>query len=338
MRVLHLVSTPFFSGPAEAIVELALAQRRLGHEVLVACDRERTQTAAEEPLVPRLAAVGLLADVGLELSVKSGPRALWRDVRRLASLEYDVLHCHFSHDHLLARLSGSKATLIRSIHAPRSLSRWTPKAAAWTVAFEELLARLPRGAKAMLLPALVGPAFAPATDRAALRATLGLGAGPLVGMVSTFQPSRRHLVAVDAFAQLRARASEARLVLVGDGVDEPVVRQRVAALGLSNAVCFAGYQSGEAFVRWLSALDEVWILGLGNDFAARAAAQAKACGVRVVAVAEGAAASYADVVVSPDARQLAEAALGASRRQVPLRSPADVAADVLALYEAAGSP
>ena len=60
---------------------------------------------------------------------------------------------------------------------------------------------------------------------------------------------------------------------------------------------FAGYQEGPAFVRWLQALDEVWILGLGNDWSGRAAAQARACGVRVVAVREGALERLADAVV-----------------------------------------
>lgn len=333
MRILHLVATPFFSGPAEAVVQLALAQRALGHEVHVACDRKRTETRAEEPIVPRLVADGLLADVGLELSVKSGPRVLFRDARRLRGLAVDVLHCHFSHDHTLARLAGSKARLIRSIHAPRSLSAWTPRAFGWTVPSEGLLPRLPARAPALVLPALIADAFRPAADRAEVRRALGLGAGPIVGMVSTFQPSRRHVLGVEAFAALRRRIGDARFVLVGDGAEAPAIRAAVATHGLNDAVTFAGYQSADAFVRWLSALDEVWVLGLGNDYAARAAAQARACGVRVVAVDEGAAASYADVVVTPDAQTIASAALGSSRRDAPVFTPAAIASRVLALYE-----
>ncbi|HMK72392.1 MAG TPA: glycosyl transferase family 1, partial [Myxococcaceae bacterium] len=39
MRVLHLLSSPVFSGPAEAVALLAGAQRRAGAEVSVAVDR-----------------------------------------------------------------------------------------------------------------------------------------------------------------------------------------------------------------------------------------------------------------------------------------------------------
>jgi hypothetical protein len=120
--VLHLLASPFFSGPAESLAYLALAQRELGYDVSIAVDRKRTAIVAEELAVPRLAELGVLADVGLELSVKSTPLAVGRDIQRLRALRVDVLHCHFSHDHVLARW-GRRAptTLIRSIHAPRSL-------------------------------------------------------------------------------------------------------------------------------------------------------------------------------------------------------------------------
>ena len=83
MKILHLLASPFWSGPAENVALLALAQREAGHEVTVAVDRRRTEIPAEEPSVPRLKALGLLDEGGLELSVKSPPWAVWRDTRRL---------------------------------------------------------------------------------------------------------------------------------------------------------------------------------------------------------------------------------------------------------------
>lgn len=109
----------------------------------------------------------------------------------------------------------------------------------------------------------------------------------------------------------------------------------MAELQLGESVRFAGYQPAAGFARWLQAMDEVWVLGLGNDFAGRAAAQARACGARVVTVDEGALSRFADVVVAAEASALAEAALGESRRTVVLESPAEVAGRVLGLYERA---
>lgn len=340
MRVLHLLASPYFTGPAELVVELALAQRRLGHEVSVAVDRKRTRASAEELAGPRVDALGLASPAPLQLSVKSSPLAMMRDVLTLRGLELDVVHAHFSHDHLLARLGRPKgARLFRSIHAPRSL-RWSlPRADGWTVPTAELGRRL-MGAPVVVLPPVLSGDFCPPGDRLAVRSTLGLGGGPLIGMVSTFQPSRRHALGLEAFVAVRARHPRARLVLVGDGVLEPELRAHVERLKLGDAVTFAGYQPRERFVPWLQALDEVWVLGLGNDYSARAAAQARACGVRVVAVDEGALDRYADALVPPEVDAVAAAGLLGARRPLTLEPGESIARRVLALYEGlvAGRP
>ncbi|MDP1915912.1 MAG: glycosyltransferase [Myxococcales bacterium] len=336
MKVLHLLASPYFSGPAESLTQLALAQRSLGHDVSIAVDRKRTQTSAEELAVPRLQDLGLLADVGLELSVKSSPLAVARDIKALKSIAADVIHCHFSHDHLLARWGRQKGTtLVRSIHAPRSVRRLMPVADAWTVPFEALK-RPFMGPRVMVLPPLVSASFSPPASRAELRRRLELPDVPLVGMVSTFQPSRRHALGVAAFDALVKRRPEAHLVLIGDGELVGPVQALVKEKGLSARVHFVGYQRGEAFVRWLQALDEVWVLGLGNDFSARAAAQARAVGVRVIGVNEGALSRFADVVVPAEATAVAKAALSPDRRHVTLERPEELAARVLELYGPSG--
>lgn len=334
MRVLHLFASPFFSGPAEAIAQLALAQRELGHEVAVAVDRKRLRVDAEELAAPRFAALGLLADVGLELSVKSSPLGVGRDLRALKRLEVDVLHCHFTHDHLLARWGRrSGVRLVRSVHAPRSLRRLRPIADAWTVPTEDL-ARSLLGQRVTVLPPLLDASWQPSDDRRALRQRLELPDVPLVGMVSTFQPSRRHALGVAAFEQVVRRRPEAQLVLLGDGALKHQTEQDVRRRGLSARVHFVGYQSASTFTAWVQALDEVWVLGSGNDFSGRAAAQARACGVRVVAVDEGALARFADRVVTPTAEAVASAALQTDRRPMTLEPPGAIAERVLALYGA----
>lgn len=336
MRILHLLASPFWSGPAENVALLARAQREAGHEVTVAVDRRRKEIPAEEPAVPRLKELGLLDEGGLELSVKSPPWAVWSDTRKLKGRSVDVVHAHFTHDHLVARWGRPRgAVVIRSVHAPRSLRSSLPDADAYTVPSSSVITKLV-GKRVRVLPPLVDAMFRPAEDREALRRELGLTGSPLVGMVSTFQPSRRHGLGVEAFAQLRRGHAGARLVLVGDGEQVEPVRQRVRALGLEEAVTFAGYQRGEAFARWLRALDEVWVLGLGNDWSARAAAQARASGVRVVAVEEGNLPSLADVLVeglTPEA--VVEASESGTRSPVAHPSNERIAAEVLALYERA---
>lgn len=339
MRILHLLASPFWSGPAENVALLAQAQREAGHEVTVAVDRKRKDVEAEEPAVPRFEALGLLDEGGLELSVKSPPWTMWRDLRRLQARHVDVVHAHFSHDHLLARWGRPKgAILARSLHAPRSIRPTLPKADLYTVPASSQLPRL-RGQRAWVMPPLVDARFQPSKDVPTLRRELGLTGAPLIGMVSTFQPSRRHNLGVEAFARLRQTHPEARLVLVGDGALQEPIRQQVQALGLTEAVTFAGYQQGDAFIRWLQALDEVWILGLGNDWSGRAAAQARACNVRVVAVEEGGLPALADTRVeslTPEA--VVAASQSGERSSVAHPSNQRIASDLLALYERARSP
>lgn len=330
MKILHLLASPSFTGPAEVVTQLALAQRALGHQVSVAVDRKRTAHTSEELIVPRLEPLGLLSAAPLELSVKSNPFAMLRDVITLRAQEVDVVHAHFSHDHTIAWLGKPKgARVIRSVHAPRSI-RWAmPRADGFTVPMDSL-ARGLLGQRMLVLPALVGPEFAPPADRAALRRELGLPEGRLVGMVSTFQASRRHELGLAAFAALRANQEEATLVLVGDG---PLQAQLQARAG--EGVRFVGYQSGPSFVRYLQAFDEVWLLGLGNDWGARAAAQAHACAVRVVAVDEGALVRYADAIVEPTVESLLAGALRTDRREYALESPEAIARRVVDFYAGA---
>lgn len=342
MKILHLLASPFYTGPAEAVTQLALAQRALGHEVSIAVDRLRTETTSEELIVPRLEALGLLSGAPLQLSVKSSPWQMLRDVRTLRAQSVDVVHAHFSHDHTLARLGRPKgARLIRSLHAPRSV-RWAlPAADGYTVPMDSLGRKL-LGKRVLVLPALVGAEFTPAVDRRALREQLGLPVdGRLVGMVSTFQASRRHTLGLEAFARLHAHEASVRFVLIGDGDLGPALQAQAAPLG--PAVRFTGYQSGAAFTRHLQALDEVWILGLGNDWSARAAAQARACGVRVIAVDEGDLGRYADVLTEPTAEALVAASESSARRDLTIESLQSIAARVTHFYtplapSSAGTP
>jgi glycosyltransferase involved in cell wall biosynthesis len=334
MKILHLLASPAYSGPCELVAQLALAQRALGHEVTIAVDRKRSEISSEELAVPRLEEQGLLDQGQLELSVKSTPRAMIRDVRTLARREVDVVHAHFSHDHSVAWLARPRgALLIRSLHAPRSL-RWSmPGARGFTTATSAMaqeLAPLPT----LVLAPLIDPEYRPPEDKKELRASLGLSDAPVIGMISTLQESRRHEVGLDAFARLKKAGSPAQMVLTGDGALGAILQARALSLGLGTSARFVGYQKGEAFVRWLQAMDEVWILGLGNDYSGRAAAQARACGVRTVGVAEGALPDMVDQVVEPTAEAVAAAAFGA-RRDAPLPNSRAVAEQVMALYERA---
>src|SRR5262249_15230660 len=69
-----------------------------------------------------------------------------------------------------------------------------------------------------------------------LRERLQIGADdPIVGMVANFNPWKRHVDLVHAFARARQRHPRAQLVLVGTGATEPT-RAAAQALGIERAV------------------------------------------------------------------------------------------------------
>jgi len=335
LKIVHLAATPYWSGPLENISLLALAQRAAGHDVQVLVDTHRQRAPSEELAVPRLNELALTGagGEGPQLSNKSSPWAMFRDLRWFSRLQADVVHAHMSHDHFLARGAPStRFVLVRSVHAPRSLRPSLPRADAYTVPFRDALVALGR-APAMVFPALHASTFQPPKDRAALRAELGLEGSPLIGMVSTFQASRRHHAGFHAFRQVLQTRPKARLVLVGDGPLDAKLRQEAIPLG--GKVVFAGYQQGTRFTQWLQALDEVWILGLGNDWSARAAVQARACQVRVIAVREGALPDWADALCDPTPESIANASASGQRAAHELPSASAVASDMVDLYRQA---
>lgn len=333
MRILHLIASPYWSGPAEIVQHIAIAQREAGHEVSVALDRKRTQAPSEELAVPRFSAVKLLHEGGLELSTHSSLLAMARDVRRLRAQRVDIVHAHMSHDHILASLGRPRgAALVRSVHAPRSLRRTMPPADGYTLPSPRELARWPRR-PAVVLPCFAGPEFTPAADRGRLRAELGVRGEPAVAMVSSFQASRRHDLGLLAFQSLLGERPDARLYLIGDGALDASLRERVRVLGITDRVLFPGYQSGGAFVRWIQCMDQVWILGLGNDHGGRAAMQARAVGAFVIGVAEGGLPEIADAVLpEPKVDHLRKAALSELRRELPVSRPEEAARCLMALY------
>jgi hypothetical protein len=104
LSILHLLSYPWFTGPAEPVLALARAQQGRGHRVVFACDTQRPgdlAAKAEEQRIP--------VERRLALCSRSGPILLLRDILTLKRLwregEFDILHCHRSHDHSLAALA-----------------------------------------------------------------------------------------------------------------------------------------------------------------------------------------------------------------------------------------
>lgn len=73
---------------------------------------------------------------------------------------------------------------------------------------------------------------------------------PLLVFVAALEPRKRQYEFLDVMAKVARQVPEARLVFLGEGVDEARLRDRVQALGLKERVCFAGFSN--EVERWIA--------------------------------------------------------------------------------------
>lgn len=317
MKILHLVSSPTLTGPADPALGLARAQRALlGLDARLACDHLRPGN-----LVDKAASAGVPVLDGLRMSTKGGLLDAVADLRALRRLAdaHDVVHAHTSHDHALAVLARGRAKLVRTIHHPRSLVRrglqgWAygrtdgfvliaEAHRAWLC---ESYPRLERVPIAIARGAVDVERFRPGVDGGALRVEHGIPADAhVVGMVSRIKPGRRHEVVLDAFARARAQsASKLHLVFVGKGEGEPALRAAIAARGLESVSHLYGFRELDLPEAYAS-MDVSVLLSEGNDAGCRAVLESLAAGVPVIgarwpAITEALEGTEAGRLVDPD--------------------------------------
>ncbi len=290
MKILELLSSPAWTGPAEPMASVAAFLSRRGHEVEVAIDTRRQGDLGE-----RLRGLGFTVRGDLALSTRGFPPPLLGDARRLARLApgYDVVHAHFSNDHAAALLGlarrRERPRVVRTVHSARSLRdralqglahRRTDGVIAVCEEHARLLHerfRVPARRVLATRGAVDAVRFAP--EGPDLRGELGLAPDqPVAGIVSRVKPDRRHAELVDAFRTVVDRLPDARLVVVGRGEGLDELRVRVAHRGLEREVLFAGYRTGPALAAAYRTLDVKVLLAEGNDGTCRALLEAMACG------------------------------------------------------------
>jgi glycosyltransferase involved in cell wall biosynthesis len=304
LTILHLCAYSLFSGPLPSTVGLALAQRRKGHKVFLSCDAKRGAfNDFEEAAEPHIAACALAPQPRLTLSAKSTPSELVRDLMRLRRLvrteRVDLVHMHMSHDHVLATLAflgAARPTRVRTFHSARSLvprfgQHWLNRQAHGFIVratqHRDLL-RKRFGVNASHVKVIAGgidsERFRPPTqqERAAARRAYGFSEDALVvGHVALVaRRGQEELLA----ALERLPQSNLHVLFVGRGEAETDLKACVATAHLGDRVHFAGYVPAQELGRVYAAMDAAFVPQVGNDASARAAMEAMACQLPVVAV------------------------------------------------------
>lgn len=373
MKVLHVTSDWKWTGPAEPMLRLALAQRDAGHTVDLACPEPPRD---DRSLAGEARAAGLAPVLALARARGMRPLADRGDVRRLRALlvggGFDIVHVWHTRDHLLALRAGAalrrsgRLALVRSHRRAepvlrRPWNRWLlgPGTDGLLCVSPATAARnaVLRGGRpcAGAFGAVDLARFAPREASPGTRAALGLGAGDrVVGIVARVQPHRRFDLLLAAAARLCSRDPAARLLVVGRGTQRHELAELPAQrLGLSGRVVFAGYRSQD-YAEVLRAMDVFTFLVPGSDGTCRALLEAAACGIPAVTSRRGAlpeivrdgetgllvaeepealSDAWERLLRSPELRRRLGAAAAADARQ--RFAPQRLSAEVEALYEAA---
>jgi glycosyltransferase involved in cell wall biosynthesis len=117
---------------------------------------------------------------------------------------------------------------------------------------------------------------------------LGVPVGaPVVSIVAALRAPKGHSLAVDAWPAVLAQVPEARLVIVGDGDEEPNLRNQVRRAGLQDRVIFAGRVSDERETADIVRASDVVLLPSYTEALPTTLIEAAACARAVVATDVG---------------------------------------------------
>lgn len=305
LSILHLVSYHLYTGPVEPVLRLAREQIHQGHSVRLAVD-----TLRAGDIEAWAAEFGVPLERRFALSVKSGPILLLRDLLALKRVfreaEFDILHVHRSHEHTLAALARPAETAVRLVRTLHTAAASAP-ARDWQLRRADGLIGLSKRQVAGLAGRRVLPEerllavdgavdcaqFCPGPGGPEIRKQAGVDEdAPVAGIVARMKPGRGHELLLDAWESVSARLPAARLLIAGRGELEQGLRKRVNESKLADSVVFLGYRRDLPEV--YRAFDLKLILAPGNDGSCRAALEAMASGVPVLAADNGA---LAEIVV-----------------------------------------
>jgi glycosyltransferase involved in cell wall biosynthesis len=308
VKILHITSDWKWTGPAEPMLRLLLAQRARGQQAELACPE--APKPAERGIAARAREAGV--EPVLELERQRGARPLRdrADVGRLRDLlrgdRRDVLHVWHTRDHLLAWRAAGRGRRAAGPRIVRSFARSEPIVGwpwnRWLVgsASDGILcvsrsaaaasARWSRGRPvATALGAVDMTRFEPKPPDSAVRESLSLASRHrVVGIVARVQRHRRFDLLLEAMRRLASRDPDARLLVIGRGTHlDAVARRPAARLGIADRVILAGYRDAD-YVDVVRAMDVFTFLVPGSDGSCRALLESHACGIPAVTSRRGA--------------------------------------------------
>jgi glycosyltransferase involved in cell wall biosynthesis len=296
LRILLVINGLDFGGTESAVEQLALHLARRGHEVRVLGMKPPGRTAHR--LAERGIAVATLG-MGDVVSARDMVLAAWRMRRLFDDAPVDVVQSFLPRANIVSRManrlarsravhvSSERSTDFRRSRAVRTLNRltarWSDLVLAVSPTVRDVLVardRIPPGKIAVLENGIDLAAVDAVRPRDLCRDVPGVVAGRrLFGSIGRFVPEKGFVHLVRAVARMRRR-EDVQLLLVGEGPEEPAVREEVRRLGLERVVVFGGYHADALGI--LKGLD-AYVLSSVEEGSPMVMLEAMACGLPVVA-------------------------------------------------------
>jgi glycosyltransferase involved in cell wall biosynthesis len=276
LRILHLLNhTRRLNGHVHAAVDLACAQRELGHDVLVASEGgDFDDLLAEHGIVT------------IEISHRRRPYDLARSAKQLYGhirhQQIDVVHAHMMTSAVLAwpacRLA--RVPLVTTVHNEFERSAILMGLGDRVIAVSKAVgsAMQRRGIPArkirVVLNGTIGTARSKATDRAPMELS-----SPSILFVGGQHPRKGLPDLLEAFGKVHAEVPAAKLYVVGEGPYLDAYKALAAGMSCAGAVTFAGAQSNP--FSWMAGAD-IFVLPSHADPAPLVISEAREAGCAMV--------------------------------------------------------
>jgi glycosyltransferase involved in cell wall biosynthesis len=293
-RLLLAVDSLEVGGAERHVVDLAVALRRRGYGVEVACS---VAGGLSQPLeaagVPVRRLTRRLVKRRVSPAYARGIRGLLKKKR------FDLVHAHIFASAVAAAVGtlGMEVPLVITEHTEaswqtwrsRRISRWAHRRARRIIAVSTPIERrlIEREGVPPDLVSLIPNAVIPASDEPPdLAGTLPEGwlAAPLVGVVARLQPEKGVADFLEAAARVSRDSLEARFLVVGDGPLREELLGLAERVGLGDRVRFLGYRKD---ARSLVGLMDILVVPSLTEGSPLIVLEAMAAGVAVIASAVG---------------------------------------------------
>ncbi|WP_162604978.1 glycosyltransferase family 4 protein [Geomonas terrae] len=289
-KVLHLRSSGGVLGAENVIIELAKHSDAFGYHSIVGTLNDVRDAKAEFMLTAKelgLSTTGFKCKGKLDL-------ACALEIRRfVAGSKIDLVHCHGYKEDFYAILSRIDVPMIATNHLWKTTSvslriykaldiRLLRMFDLVTGVSDEIVTEMREVGITGAVKVSNGvdvAAFDIGAKPSDLASELGFNSGcTVLGMISSLTPEKNHELALQALS--RIGSEDVKLLIVGDGPLDSVLKARVSQAGLGSRVLFLGRRSD---VRKILSMIDIFLLPSLQEGLPMALLEAMACGKAVIA-------------------------------------------------------